>query len=384
MPEAPGDARLAPLFTPLTIKALTLRNRIVMSAMTREFSPGGVPGGDIADYYARRAAGGVGLIITEGVGVDHPAAVDKDAIPVMQGEAALAGWRRVVERVHANEGLIFPQLWHQGVMREPGVGRTSNAEGCRPSGLWGPASGATALDPDYLAKARAATRPMSDEEIGDVIAAYARSARSAMDVGFDGVAIHGAHGYLIDTFLWGATNQRDDNWGGDATERTRFAVEVVRAIRRAIGPDTPILFRFSQWKQQDFKARLADTGEELARILAPIAEAGVDIFDASTRYFDTPAFEGSALNLAGWAKRVTGKLAMTVGGVGLDKGMYDTVTRSGAAVENLPRVAERLAHDEFDLVGVGRMLLQDPMWVNKVRCGEPVEAYDAATVTRLT
>lgn len=384
MPEAPVDARLAPLFTPLTIKALALRNRIVMSAMTREFSPGGVPGDDIADYYARRAAGGVGLIITEGVGVDHPAAVDKDAIPVMYGEAALAGWRRVVDRVHAHNGLIFPQLWHQGVMREPGVGRAPDVEGCRPSGLWGPADGATALDPEYLATARSATRPMSDEEIADVIAAYERSARFAMDVGFDGVAIHGAHGYLIDTFLWGETNRRDDNWGGDAAGRTRFAVEVVRAIRRAVGPDTPILFRFSQWKQQDFKARLADTGEELARILAPIAEAGVDIFDASTRYFDTPAFEGSTLNLAGWAKRVTGKLAMTVGGVGLDKGMYDTVTRSGAAVDNLPRVSERLAHDEFDLVGVGRMLLQDPMWANKVRRGEPVEAYDAATVARLT
>ena len=165
---------------------------------------------------------------------------------------------------------------------------------------------------------------MTEQDIADVIAAYARSAVRARDAGFDGIAIHGAHGYLIDTFFWAETNQRTDRWGGAVANRTRFGAEVVRAIRAAIGPELPIFFRFSQWKQQDFRARLATTPQELEQLLGPIADAGVDVFDGSVRYFDRAEFEGSPLNLSGWAKKLTGKLAMAVGGIGLDRGMYDS------------------------------------------------------------
>jgi 2,4-dienoyl-CoA reductase-like NADH-dependent reductase (Old Yellow Enzyme family) len=217
-----------------------------------------------------------------------------------------------------------------------------------------------------------------------VIAAYGRSAANAVAVGFDGIAIHGAHGYLPDAFLWAETNRRTDRWGGDHVARTCFAVELVRAIRAAIGPAKPIVFRFSQWKQQDFKARLADTPAQLGEILGPIADAGVDVFDASTRYFDTPAFADSPLNLAGWAKKLTGRLAMTVGGVGLDKGMYDTVKEGGRTTLNLDRLNARLAAGEFDLVGVGRSILNDPAWAHKVRTGEPPAPFDRAALERLT
>ena len=374
---------LASLFRPLTVGGLTLANRIVMAPMTREFSPGGVPGEDVAAYYRRRAEGEAGLIITEGVGVDHPAAVDKDRIPVLYGDQALAGWRRVTDAVHAAGGKIFPQLWHQGVMKEPGVGRHAEEPSCRPSGIWGP-RGMTALDDGLVAKLCDPTAPMTESEIAEVIDGYARSAANAMAVGFDGIAIHGAHGYLPDTFLWGETNRRTDCWGGDHVERTRFVVELVRRIRAAVGPDTPILYRFSQWKQQDFKARLADTPQQLGEMLGPIADAGVDIFDASTRYFDTPAFPDSPLNLAGWARKLTGKLAMTVGGVGLDKGMYDTVKTGGQTTPNLERLVARLDAGEVDLVGVGRSILNDPAWAKKVRTGETLSPFERASLERLT
>ncbi len=378
-----SESALAPLFRPLTIRGLSLPNRIVMSPMTREFSPGGVPGDDVAAYYGRRAEGEAGLIVTEGVGIDHPAAVDKDRIPVLYGEAALAGWRRVTDAVHVAGGRIIPQLWHQGVMKEPGVGRNAAVRSSSPSGIWGTV-GATALDKELIARLSAPTEPMSESEIADVIQAYARTASNAVAVGFDGIAIHGAHGYLPDAFLWAETNRRDDRWGGDHVARTRFAVELVRAIRAAIGPEKPIFFRFSQWKQQDFKARLADTPQQLGEILGPIAEAGADVFDGSTRYFDTPAFPDSALNLAGWAKKLTGKLTMTVGGVGLDKGMYDTVKEGGRTTLNLERLVARLAAGEFDLVGVGRSILNDPAWARKVRTGEPLAPFDRASLERLT
>jgi len=379
-----------PLFQPLQIRGLALANRIVMAPMTRNFSPAGVPGADVAAYYRRRAEGGTGLLITEGVGIAHPAALGdaglgESNLPHLYGADALSGWKRVVDGVHAAGGVLVPQLWHQGVMREPGTGPHPQAPSVRPSGLWGPAGRAGSLDADYLARVQAPTAPMSESEIQDVIAAYARSARHARELGFDGVAIHGAHGYLIDTFLWDETNRRRDTWGGDRRARARFAAEVVRAVRVEVGEAMPIFFRFSQWKQQDFRARLASTPQELEEVLGPIADAGVDVFDGSVRYFDRAEFDGSPLNLTGWARKLTGKLGMTVGGIGVNKGMYDS-NRDGsaAASDNLPLLMQRFNRDEFDLVAVGRSLLQDPLWARKARLGETFDTFDNVSLTKLT
>ncbi|UXJ50184.1 NADH:flavin oxidoreductase [Pseudomonas citronellolis] len=389
------NTTLAPLFEPLKVGSVVLKNRIVMAPMTRNFCPDGVPGDDVASYYRRRAEGETGLIITEGVGVDHPASLGEAGIgesdlPHMYGERALAGWRNVVEQVHAASGLIFPQLWHQGVMRVPGTGPNPQAASMRPSGLWGPAGGLTSSTQEYVQQQLVPSAPMSDSDIQDVIDAYARSAVYARLCGFDGIAIHGAHGYLIDTFLWSVTNQRTDSWGGGRRERSRFAVEVVRAIRQAVGPDMPILFRFSQWKQQDFKAKLANSPSELEEILLPIAEAGVDVFDASVRYFnraefsDLPGNDG-LLNLAGWAKKITGRLSMTVGGVGLSNGMYDSNKQGGStASDNLGLLMERFGRGEFDLVGVGRSLLHDPDWTRKARLGEAFDPFSNESLKVLT
>ena len=373
-----------PLFSPLQVRGLALPNRIVMAPMTRNFSPDGVPGADVAAYYRRRAEGGTGLLITEGVGVDDPAALGdaglgESNLPHLYGDDALAGWKRVVDAVHASGGHIVPQLWHQGVMRDPGTGPHPAAESLRPSGLWGPSDRTSSMDRGYIERVKAPTRPMSESQIQDVIEAYARSACHARELGFDGVAIHGAHGYLIDTFLWDETNRRTDAWGGNRRERARFAAEVVRAIRREVGEAMPIFFRFSQWKQQDFKARLASTPQELEEVLGPISDAGVDVFDGSVRYFDRAEFEGSPLNLSGWAKKITGKLAMAIGGIGLDRGFYDS-KRDGRAggSDNIQLLMARYERGEFDLVAVGRALLNEPAWTHRLRQGHELPAFDEA------
>jgi 2,4-dienoyl-CoA reductase-like NADH-dependent reductase (Old Yellow Enzyme family) len=378
-----------PLFQPLHVRGLALANRIVMAPMTRSFSPNGIPGPDVAAYYRRRAEGGTGLVITEGVGIDHAAALGEAGLgerdlPQLHGSAALVGWRRVVDEVHAAGGKIVPQLWHQGVMREQGTGPHPEVPSVRPSGLWGPAGRLTSSDADYLERVQSPTRPASDSDIQDIIDAYARSARHARELGFDGIAIHGAHGYLIDTFLWDETNRRSDAWGGDRRARTRFAVEVVRAIRREAGEALPIFFRFSQWKQQDFKARLANTPQALEEVLGPIADAGVDVFDGSVRYFDRAEFDGSPLNLSGWAKKLTGKLAMAVGGIGLDRGFYDS-KRDGRAggSDNMALLMARFERAEFDLIAVGRALLNEPTWPRKLRDGHELPAFDEARLKEL-
>ncbi len=356
-----------------------------MSPMTRRSSPGRIPGDDVAAYYARRSAAGVGLIVTEGVAIDHPAAVDYPDAPQLYGEAALAGWRKVVDSVHAAGGLIAPQLWHQGPMRDPLLTPGEPIEGVRPSGIWGRAGGTVSLDPDFVDRMLPETPPATDGEISDIIDAYSRAARAAVEIGFDAVAIHAAHGYLIDSFLWDETNLRKDGWGGDAKRRTAFATAVVSAIRQAVGPDCPILFRFSQFKLQDYRARLADTPEELGAILRPIADAGVDLFDASQRHFSQPAFPGSPLNLAGWAKRLTGVPAMTVGGVGMAAPRDALkVERPLEASDNIGEVAARVSSGEFDLVAVGRALLNDPQWIQRLQDGHPFLPFDRANLTRLS
>ncbi|MGD9712608.1 MAG: 12-oxophytodienoate reductase [Thermomicrobiales bacterium] len=383
--SAAAQVNFEEFFQPFTLKTLRVENRFAMSPMTRSYSPGGIPRENVAAYYERRALGGTGLIITEGVGVDHPGAIGESGlneqdVPHMWGEEALAGWREVVERVHRAGGKIVPQLWHQGPLRRDG-GPFPDAPSVRPSGLWGPPGRLTSVAPEYLDWAKIPTEPATDEEIQDVIDAFTRSARNACDLGFDGIALHGGHGYMLDSFLWDETNQRSGRWNGaDRRARTAVPAAVVKAIRAEIG-DMPIIYRFSQWKLQDFRGSLAATPDELAEVLEPMADAGVDLFDASSRYFDRAEFpDHGPMNLAGWARKLTGKASMTVGGVGLGGSRYTADGKRATIVpgdNNLPQLLTRFHRGEFDLIAVGRALLQDPNWVQKARRSETFEDYDA-------
>jgi 2,4-dienoyl-CoA reductase-like NADH-dependent reductase (Old Yellow Enzyme family) len=348
------------LFEPFQAGNLKLENRIVMAPMTRGFSPGGVPGQDVADYYRRRAENDVGLIVTEGTLINHPAAGANPNYPNFHGEDALNGWAKVASGVHEAGGRIIPQLWHVGATRKIGSHPNPEALPVGPSGL------------DLTGEK--VSEPLTEEEIGFLVSAYAQAAADAKRIGFDGIELHGAHGYLIDQFFWGKTNRRTDRYGGSLLARTRFAVEIVEACRRAVGPDFPILFRFSQWKGTEYTAKLADTPDELARFLAPLVDAGVDVFHCSTRRFWESEFKDSDLNLAGWTKKLTGKPTITVGSVGLDVEFTSLFReRAGANVVNLEGLIERLERGEFDLVAVGRVLLNDPAWASKVREGRTEE-----------
>ncbi|WP_242127032.1 NADH:flavin oxidoreductase [Sphingobium sp. Sx8-8] len=363
---------LSPLFQPLTVRGLTLANRIVMSPMTREFAEDGVLTDPVDDYYGRRAAGGTGLIVTEGTSIDHIVSHYSRKVPNFYGEAALARWRQVAERVHAEGGRIFPQLWHTGVARRRKSTHNPDIASQSPSGIGMERLGPDSADPNAVAKpSRVPPVAMEIADIEAVIQAYGEAAAQAKAAGFDGAAVHGAHGYLPDQFLWERSNRRTDRYGGSLENRLRFSLELVGEMRRRVGPDYPIMFRFSQWKGWDYRAKLAQTPSELERLLVPLADAGVDIFDASTRRFWLPEFEGSPLNLAGWAKKITGKTVMTVGSVGLESPLGDlgAGSRISVSVENLSRLMEMFARGDFDLVGVGRALLANPDWARLVREG---------------
>ena len=347
------------LFTPFTLGPLALANRIVMAPMTRNMSPDNIPNESTVEYYRRRAAGGTGLIFTEGTCVNHVAANGYPDVPYFWGEERLAGWRAVAAAVHAEGGKIAPQLWHCGGMRRRGTAPEGEVDGYTPSGMNVPG--------------KVNRHVMTRDDIQDVIRAFAEGARDAQACGFDAVEIHGAHGYLLDQFLWEGTNQRDDEYGGSLEKRGRLVTEIIRACREAVGPDFPISLRYSQWKQQDYGARLATTPQELEAILLPFVDAGVDIFHCSQRRFWEPEFEGSDLNLAGWTRRITGRPTITVGSVSLDADFIPAPgerTFKEADPASLDELLRRLENDEFDLVAVGRALIANPDWATLVRGGE--------------
>ncbi|WP_415328100.1 NADH:flavin oxidoreductase [Chryseobacterium sp. MMS23-Vi53] len=338
------------LFKPFKYKNLELKNRIVMAPMTRAQSDNGVPTQQITDYYARRAASEVGLILSEGTVINRPASKNIQNIPDFYGTEALNGWKNVIDAVHENGGKMGPQIWHVGDTR-------------------------SSADYPLVDMEKAST--MTLEDIQDTIAQFAASSKSAKDLGFDVVEIHGAHGYLIDQFFWEVTNTRTDEYGGKTLkERSKFAVDVVKAIREAVGEDFTIIIRLSQWKQQDYSTKLANTPEEMEEWLLLLKEAGVDIFHCSQRRFWEAEFEGSDLNFAGWAKKITGQPTITVGSVGLEGDFMGAFTGQGTGKADLTELIKRLERGDFDLVAVGRALLQDPEWVKKVKEGKTEDLLD--------
>jgi len=338
-----ATASLGALLAPTTLAGLPLTSRFAMAPMTRFRSPGGVPTAEVAAYYRRRAENGIGLIITEGVLVDHPSAGHEPAVPRMTPGPAEAGWRRVTAEVHAAGGRIAAQLWHMGSQREPVDGIAA----WTPSGVPEPG--------------RPPVHTMSGADFDTLLRAYAAAARTAVRAGFDAVEIHAAHGYLLDDFLWPFTNRRTDRFGGTAAARAAFPAEVIRAVRAEIPASMPLIVRFSQFKERAFTARIAGTPAELAVILDAFAAAGADVLHASQRRFWEPAFAGDRRNLAGWAKHLTGLPSITVGSVGLTRDFLDS-----AELGDLQR---RLADGDFDLVALGRVLLGNPAWVTHAAAG---------------
>jgi len=353
------------LFRPFRLKNLSLPNRIAMAPMTRSKSPHQVPGPEVAAYYRRRAEGGVGLIITEGTSPENLSASNDVNVPAFFGEESLKGWANVLEEVRAAGGHIMPQLWHQGIVRHKGSGPYPDAPSLGPSGLSRPGK--------HVAD------PMTQAQIDGVVAGFAKSAGHAKAMGFDGVEIHGAHGYIIDEFFWEGTNQRGDAYGGSIEKRTRFACEIVEAVRAAVGPDFPISLRFSQWKQQDFSAKLTATPAELETFLMPMVKAGVDMFHCSTRRFWVAEFPetGSDLNLAGWTKKITGLPTMSVGSVSLNDDFINAFVQKGAGVTGIGRLLEMMERGDFDMIAIGRALIANPDWPAKIRAGhlDQLKAY---------
>jgi 2,4-dienoyl-CoA reductase-like NADH-dependent reductase (Old Yellow Enzyme family) len=352
------------LFTPLTIRNLTLRNRFVMPGMQRGFMSDGAPTPKMVDYMRRCAAGGAGLIVSESTSPDHPSAYWMPVMGRME-TGTLGAWKQVVDAVRGEGAGFLLQIWHPGAMRKVAAGHPlADFPAWSPSGL--------------IQAGRANGKAMTRQDLEELKLAYVRAAVHAQSLGTDGVEVHSAHGYLLDQFLWAETNRREDEYGGASlAERARYAAEIVAAIREATGENFVISFRFSQFKEVDYGAAVAAGPEDLRGMLGLLRAAGVDLFNVSSRRFhkrEWPDSEHPDFTIAEWARSLTDAPVMTCGSVGLDVEMFanlfDDEEPSELSIErDLKSLADRVRRGTLDLVGVGRTHIANNDFVNKVRDG---------------
>jgi len=347
------------LFEPFQLSSLSLRNRIVMAPMTRtKASDDGVPTESMAEYYARRARGGTDLVITEGTYTDELFSKGYFNEPGIATDAQIEGWRRVVERVHAKGAQIALQLFHAGRLSDPDVlGATPRAPSAVPSEGEHQQTGTPMAPPTAMTRA----------EINRTIEGFAQAARNAMDAGFDAVEIHGAHGYLLDQFLWEEVNQRTDAYGGSLANRLRLPTEVTEAVREAVGDEVAVMYRFSMWKLDDFEHVFPGGVDELATIVTTLRDAGVDLFHVSTHDALAPAL-GTEQTLASLTREIADLPVIAVG----------KLHRPG-------RAAQLIDAGDADLVAIGKGQIANPDWAEKVRIGavDDLVEFDGAMLETL-
>ncbi len=348
------------LFSPLTTGDLQLANRIVMAPLTRNRAPDAIPTPLMAEYYSQRAS--AGLLVTEATAVTQQGQGYSD-VPGLYGTEQLDGWKHVVDSVHAADGKIVVQLWH--------VGRVSHTE-LQPGGARPVAPSAiTAKTKTVLIKdgvptfvPTSAPRALLEEELPDIVHTFQAAARNAVEtVGFDGVEIHGANGYLLDQFLKDGSNHRTDDYGGNIENRARLLLEVVRAVTSAVGggrtgirlsPVTTANDAYDSTPQPLFEYVLAQ--------LASLHLAYVHIIEGATggpRVLPDRPFDYIALKAA--YTRAGGKGAWMVNN-GLDKALAIEALNNGA-----------------DLVAFGRPYIANPDLVARLRQSGPYNEGDRST-----
>lgn len=348
------------LYTPTTIGNASLNNRIAVAPMTRtSASADGLATDDMARYYARFARGGHSLIITEGTYPDLLYSQGYLNQPGIADMAQADAWRKVVAAVHAEGGKIFMQLMHAGALSQ---GNHWSRDSVAPSAVQpaGEQMGFYRGDGPYRMP-----RELSLDEIAQVRESFAAAASRAKAVGFDGVEIHGANGYLLDQFLTFHTNRRTDQYGGQTENRVRLLVEVSQAVRAEVGADYTVGIRISQGKVNDYNHKWAD-GEQDARVIFErLGAAGLDYIHTTEFDASAPAF-GDGASLAALATRY-GKLPVIANGQLGDAGKAAALVERGDAT----------------VVTLGKTALANPDWPLRIAQDAPVAEFDYALLQPL-
>ena len=328
------------IFSPLTVKNMTIKNRIVMMPMGTNY---GEQNGEMSflhiNYYEQRAKGGTGLIIVENASIDSPQGSNGTTQLRIDHDNYLPRLFKFRENIHRYGTKIAIQINHAGASA---ISSRINMQPVSASDVPSKEGGEI-------------PRPLSREEILHIVKKYGEAAKRAQTAGFDAVEIHAGHSYLISQFLSPITNKRTDEFGGSVENRTRFCRMVIDEVRKQVGPFFPIMLRLSADELMEGGNTLDDTLEYLDYL-----QEEVDIFDVSCGLNGSIQYQIDANYLPdGWRSYMA-------------KAVKEKFNKPCISMGNIrdPKVAERiLADGDADLIGMGRGLIADPAWVNKVATG---------------
>lgn len=339
------------LFSPASLGPLTLRNHLVMAPMTRSRATGNVPNELMVDYYEQR--GSAGLIVTEGT-APSPNGLGYPRIPGVFSCAQTEGWKAVTGAVHGKGSKIFLQLMHCGRIAHP-LNMPAGARIIAPSPV--AASGEMYTDNDGM-QSYPVPEEMSEEDIRTTIEEYAQAARSAFIVGFDGVELHGANGYLIEQFIRPNTNLRTDGYGGTIENRSRFMLEIVEAVTEAVGRERVgiRLSPFGVFNDMPLYGAMEEEYAYLARELDKTGLAYIHLVDHSS--MGAPVVPDSIKET--FRREFKGTLILSGG--------YDA-----------ERAENDLEAEKCDLIAVGRPFLANPDLVERWKTGAPLNEPDMNT-----
>lgn len=334
------------LLEPFSKYGLSLKNRVVMSAMSRYFSDERHNPTDLTRaYYERRAANGVGLILTEGT-FFHPSGDGYPHVPYIYTDEHVARWKLVTEAVHAHGAKIFCQLWHCGRISHPdflGGELPVSASAIRPDGIH-----------SQLKKPFVTPRALTHDEIPRVIEMYVSAAKRVLEAEFDGVEIHGGHGYLIDSFFDARANARQDKYGTSVENRCRFGLEVTKAVLDVMGPERTSL-RISPSREMNGLYEWPDLAEMIAYLVPQLDKLGLRILDIScarSNYFKTSA------NI-----------------VRMVRPLWSHIIIAGASL-SLKKAEKEISDGLVDLITYGRFILANPDFVKRITAGSPLVPYN--------
>jgi 2,4-dienoyl-CoA reductase-like NADH-dependent reductase (Old Yellow Enzyme family) len=341
------------LYSSIDIGTLALKNRLAVAPMTRiSATEDGLVTEDMMRYYERYARGGYSLIVTEGTYPDLRYSQGYLYQPGIATDEQAEAWRPVVAAVHEQGSKIILQLMHAGALSQGNnwVEGTVGPSAVQPRG-------------EQLVFYRGegpypTPREITRDEITEVIQSFVQAAVRAKRVGFDGVEVHGANGYLLDQFLTDYTNQRTDEHGGSTENRVRLTGEVIHAIREAVGDDFTVGVRISQGKVNDYDHKWAN-GEDDARVIfSNLAEAKADYIHTAEYDAAAPAF-GEGDSLAAMARRFSELPVIANGKLG-----------------DAPKAEALIANGDADVVALGKSALANPDWPERVRAGDELSDFD--------
>jgi len=336
------------LFSQFRLKDFILKNRIGVAPMTRmSAAADSIPRQDVLDFLIRRAQNGTSIIFTEAIVTDYESAQGYPGQSRILNQPQVDAWKPVVKEIQRQGAIAIMQMFHCGRMAWPEVNPANRS--IAPSPITpkqdNPMTGAPYPVPEA----------MSNFDIDHVITGFVETAKGAVEAGFDGIEIHGAHGYLINQFLSPYSNRRTDSYGGSVENRYRFAHEVIQAVRKVIPDDRLLTFRISNWGVADMEVSLFDSKEEYQEIIRRLANEPIDAISVSTYGYNEKGF-GTDKNMAQLTREITDLPLMICGGI------FD-------------RASSEEALQDADIILSGKSLLLNPNWVEEVQAEKALNRY---------